>query len=37
MRNLLLQKTKEKTVLKDGDNVEFPLFHGRWMLNGNDR
>ncbi len=23
---------KPKTVLKDGDNVELPLLHGRWML-----
>ncbi len=28
MRNLLLQKTRKKTVLKDGDNVEFLYFMG---------
>ena len=26
---------KESTVLKEGDRIS--LFHGRWMLNGNDR
>ena len=28
---------KESTVIKRGRQCRISLFHGRWMLNGNDR